>query len=397
MPFAFTPTDGYRNTTTFPTTPASETAFRDSMQSLLDQLRDELNSGSSSAGGIGNMSRQAIINGNMDIWQRGTSFANPTNGQFTADRFLLAYSSTGTLPTTITHSRQQLTSGDILGAYWYYRINTNGAGSGFGVNDHYTFFQKIENGTSRLCGNGKKITVSFYAKSDIAGKKLGVNAAQAYGTGGSPSASDVLVGQIVTLTTTWTKYTVTLTTSTLVGKTFGTNNDDLININLSIMYGSTTGTTRFGSATSETFVGSGNIDIAQVQVCAGDSALPFQPRSFGEELELCERYYTKTFSYATVPANGTGSYLGALASKAQTSVNEPLANWRFPVKMRTTPTITTYNPRTSGSSGQWGSATTDSSFARSYYASEVSVNLDNTGTTLATDTWFIHATADAEL
>lgn len=43
MAFAFTPPDGYSNTTTFPTTPSSEAAFRASMQSLLDQLRDYLN------------------------------------------------------------------------------------------------------------------------------------------------------------------------------------------------------------------------------------------------------------------------------------------------------------------------------------------------------------------
>lgn len=43
MPFAFTPPDGYRNTTDFPTTPASETAFRDSMQDIADQLRDYIN------------------------------------------------------------------------------------------------------------------------------------------------------------------------------------------------------------------------------------------------------------------------------------------------------------------------------------------------------------------
>lgn len=43
MPFAYTPPDGYKNTTSFPTTPSSETEFRASMQSLLDQLRNYLN------------------------------------------------------------------------------------------------------------------------------------------------------------------------------------------------------------------------------------------------------------------------------------------------------------------------------------------------------------------
>lgn len=43
MPFQFTPPDGYRNVTAFPTKPANETAFRDEMMSLLDQLTGFIN------------------------------------------------------------------------------------------------------------------------------------------------------------------------------------------------------------------------------------------------------------------------------------------------------------------------------------------------------------------
>ncbi|MEK3699630.1 MULTISPECIES: hypothetical protein [unclassified Paenibacillus] len=81
---------------------------------------------------------------------------------------------TGTLPTSITHSRQSVTPGDINGASNYYRIAVNGAGSGFGANDVYYLQQQIENGVRLLCGLGKKITVSFWARSSIASKKIGV-------------------------------------------------------------------------------------------------------------------------------------------------------------------------------------------------------------------------------
>lgn len=43
MSFQFTPPDGYRNVTAFPTKPANETAFRDSMMTLLDQLTGFIN------------------------------------------------------------------------------------------------------------------------------------------------------------------------------------------------------------------------------------------------------------------------------------------------------------------------------------------------------------------
>lgn len=43
MALTYVPPDGYRNVTDFPTKPASESAFRDSMQDLLDQIRDYIN------------------------------------------------------------------------------------------------------------------------------------------------------------------------------------------------------------------------------------------------------------------------------------------------------------------------------------------------------------------
>ena len=238
------------------------------------------------------MSRQAIMNGNFDIWQRATSVTNPsTNGYPAADRWKLEADTSGaTVPTSIVFSRQILTSGDIPNSYFFHRIAPNGAGSGFGVNTYYQLAQAIEFGTSRLCGAGKTVTISFYARSSIASKKLNFCSYQSYGTGGSPSATEKHTGTQITLTSNWTRYTYTFATTTLVGKTFGTNNDDFLHIQFVVQQGSTDSAT-YGVAAITDFGGSGNIDIAQVQLCSGDVALPFQPKSYGQELTDCQRYY----------------------------------------------------------------------------------------------------------
>lgn len=245
---------------------------------------DFTNSLSAKAG----MSQQALFNGNFDIWQRGTSFANPTIGSYTADRWMLGGLNSAALP-TLYHDRVGLAAGELPSTYYVYRLTASDAGSGYGANDEYGIFQRVEGGTRYLCGAGKKITVSFYARSNIIGKRLGVSAKQRYGTGGSPTGNETLIGQIITLSGSWVKYSVTIDTNSLTGKTFGTNNDDSLQIQLSYMWGASTAASNFGGGTSENFGGSGFIDIAQVQVCAGDVDLPFQPRNIAEELELCLR------------------------------------------------------------------------------------------------------------
>lgn len=285
-------------------------------------------------GRLSNMFRQSIINGNFDVWQRGIASTNPAISSFLADRWQIAYASTGVLPTSIIHSKQPLVPGDIPGAAFLYRINPNGAGSGFGAGDSYGILQKIENGTRYLCGLGKKITISFWAKSDIPGKRIGVHSAQFYGTGGSPSAQEILVGKIITLTPTWTRYSLTITTNSLNGKTFGTNFDDVLSVNFNIMFGSDFALTRYGTATSETFGGGGSVDIAQVQVNAGDVALPFQPRSFAEELVLCQRYYER-IDASTV--GGGRANLGTAVGNTSTNVLLPFL---FKTQKRIFPSLT---------------------------------------------------------
>jgi len=148
--------------------------------------------------------------------------------------------------------------------------------------------------------------------------------------------------------------------------------------------------------------------IGQVQLEKGAVATDFEYRSIGEELALCQRYYCKTFDQETAPANGTLTLVGtlfggnaALFDATEGTENLFGANWQFPVAMRSTPSITLYNPG-AGTIRQWadGSLVQPTSGARYLFPSERGCFIDNTGldeTGLSPATWFIHATAEKEL
>jgi hypothetical protein len=296
------------------------------------------------------MARQAIDNGNFDIWQRNTTVTNPAVNSLIADRWALEFSSTGTLPGSIIHSRQSPTPGEFLKSKYIYRIAPNGAGSGFGANDFYALKQTILGGVAALCGSGKKITVSFRAKSSIINKKIGVYIVQNYGSGGNPSNQEILTGTNFTLTSSEALYSYTFTTNTLSGKIFGTTNNDRLVVYLVEMWGTGTTAGYVGSTgVAQNFGGSGNIDIGQVQLCAGDVALPFQPKKVTDELGECKKYYQKSFNTDVVPVQNIGSAATASHFK-QTSGGAVSAyaiaalDTAIDYRVRSGSTVTVYNP-----------------------------------------------------
>ena len=222
--------------------------------------------------------RNAIINGNFDHWQRGTSF---TGNEYGADRWF--HNRVGT---TATATRQAFTLGqtDVPGEPTYYcrTVVSSVAGAGNAA----LLVQKLEDARTFA---GQQITVSFWAKVD-ATKNIAVELAQDFGTGGSPSTRVTAIGVTkISIGTNWQKVTVTATLPSISGKTLGTNNDGSLTLLIWFDAGST-----FNSRTGTLGQQSGTFEIAQVQVEPGPVATPFERRPIGTELALCQRYFYKT-------------------------------------------------------------------------------------------------------
>jgi hypothetical protein len=269
--------------------------------------------------------RNAIINGNFDVWQRGTSFALDTSYLFLADRWRAGHGSgSGKVGSS---SRQAFALGqtEVPGEPTYFlRHEVTTAGSGY--TDGPYLFQAIE-GVRTFAG--QQVTVSFWAKRGSTSYAISsILLEQRFGDAGSPSPRvDTTVASNVVVTTSWQKFVYTVTLPSISGKTMGTDGKD--SLTLSFVFPS--------NAVYR-------LDIAQVQIEPGPVATPFERRPIGTELALCQRYYCKSYNLGTAP--GTATTVGAFWQ-----VSSDAFAVRFPVRMRAEPTLTGYSTQT-GAAGK---------------------------------------------
>ena len=148
-----------------------------------------------------------------------------------------------------------------------------------------------------------------------------------------------------------------------------------------------TGTTNLMATAGATF------QVTGVQLEKGSTATAFDYRPYGTELSLCQRYFAKTFPQSVAVAQNSGNF-GALYGLGQ--VNGVAFNviWKYPVTMRTSPTITTYSPN--AATANW-SANPSSPTASVPVASEDFAGISANTATLAGNGYYIHASASAEL
>lgn len=284
--------------------------------------------------------RNAVINGNFDFWQRGTSLSSSSGTKYLSDRWL-----NECVGSSLVSSRQAFTLGQTSVPYEPKYFHRTVVTSVTGANNYCIMGQRIE-------GLGfhanKNVTLSFYAKANTT-RNLSVSFAQKFGTGGSPSADVTGIGTTkFNLTTSWQKFTVSTTIPSISGKTLGTNNDNYLALNMWFDAGSS-----LNSVTNTLGHQSGTFDIAQVQLEYGDIATPFEIRSFGEELTLCQRYYEKSYALDLPP--GSTSELGIMLARFQqgyTSViiKGAIISFKFTTTKRIIPAMTFYSHIT-GTSG----------------------------------------------
>jgi hypothetical protein len=220
--------------------------------------------------------RNRIINGNFDIWQRGTSF---TGAEYTADRWV-----NYRVGTTHSVTRPLFAVGETSvpnqPVFYSRTVVTSVTGAG----NNSILLQKIE-GVRTFAG--QEVTVSFWARVDST-KNISPELVQYFGNGGSPSADVTAIGgaRKVSIGTSWQKVSFTATVPSISGKTLGTDGNDCLVLNIWFDAGSD-----FNARTDSLGQQSGTFDIAQVQIEPGPVATPFEQRPIGTELALCQRYY----------------------------------------------------------------------------------------------------------
>jgi hypothetical protein len=262
--------------------------------------------------GKGQAGKNKIINGDFSIWQRGTSFSNPANGTYCADRFKTINDGTGA---TRTISQQAFTPGAAPVAgyesqyFMRYAVSAIGTGNTYQGMNHY-----IEDVRTFA---GQAITVSFWAKAD-ASRNVNVDLSQNFGSGGSGTVYVTLSAASAAVTTSWQRFTFTGTVASISGKTIGTGS--------ALVFGYYA-----PAATACT------IDIWGVQVEAGSTATPFCTASGGSqqaELALCQRYYYRQSASSAYATFGLGT--ANATTTALISINPPST-------MRVSPTAVDYS------------------------------------------------------
>ena len=162
----------------------------------------------------------------------------------------------------------------------------------------------------------QSVTISFWAKADST-RSLSWTIEQNFGSGGSTTVSTG--GASFNATTSWARYTSTITVPSISGKTIGTSSYLGVYINA-------------GSLTSG-FI----LDIWGVQVESGSVVTAFQTATgtLQGELAACQRYYYRWVSGRS-GGGGTGLSMGLGAHYNATQLNLTCV---FPVTMRTNPTL----------------------------------------------------------
>jgi hypothetical protein len=195
-----------------------------------------------------NSSRNVLINGGMDIWQRGTGSVAPANGAMTnTDRWV----HTG-VGTTFTQQTDRPSG-------FKYSLGASGTNPSFG--------QKIESANSARLAN-QTVTFSIWAKNVGGSTSLFFNF---YYPNSLDNFSSLTMISSTTITsaisTSWTRYTLT------------------VNLPVNVYNGLYVLVGRSAGFSNTYYTGA--------QLEQSTQATPFEQRSIGTELALCQRYYER--------------------------------------------------------------------------------------------------------
>ena len=331
-------------------------------------------------GGIG--TKNLVINGAMIIQQKMnayTSGGQNLTGIKTTDRFRGDWSGTDNSPTQIPVDVAAGTTPYSLGFRKCFKIINGNQTSGAGASDFVgidTILEAQDIATSgwNYTSASSFVTLSFWVKSSVAQNFYGY----LFTSDGTSQNYPFETGSLTA--DTWTKITKTIPGNSNL--TF--NNDNGAGLQIQFwaylgtsytgtitlnQWGAFAGATRTPDNTSTWYTtDDATFEITGVQLEVGSVATDFEHRSYGQELALCQRYYTRLTGSGGNEMHFTGS------TKHQQYVS--CSRVELPTTMRTAPSISFsgtrdiyfYSNDNSGFSGdvidpnsfnvRWGSSST---------------------------------------
>lgn len=327
--------------------------------------------------------RNKIIGGDFTTnpWQRGTSFTGPT-GAYTSDRFYCGNSTTGVVNVLKTADAPTAAQAGVFTQHCMHVDTTTAAGSISGANT-CGISQPIEGLNIACCGFGQAgiryVTLSFWHKHTKTGTYC-------VSFRNSAINRSYVAEYVQDVTNTWEKAVITIPVDT--AGTWLYDNGIGLNIRFAIADGSTYHTSP-NSWSAGNYVATANqvnaldntandFKLALIQLEAGSVATPFETRSVGQELALCQRYY-----YRITPGAVSMNLCSSCYAATTTSAG---AIGHFPTSMRIAPTALEQSGTANHyqiSSGVWGNI---SCSAVPTYGSVTTVN-----------NWFVNITVASGL
>jgi hypothetical protein len=293
--------------------------------------------------------RSKIINGAMTIDQRNAGAAvtitTASASQYLLDRwYLRAEAAAGS---KVSVQRSSVAPAGFSNS----QLITSLSAYAIGASEHFATVQAVEgfNAADLSWGtaSAKTITVSFWVRSSLTGLFSG------FILNGAANRCFVF-SYTINAADTWEYKTITIPGDTT--GTWVTDNGLGLYLNFTVAAGSSVSgaagswsSTFKRSATGQTsLVGTSGATfyITGVQLEAGDTATPFEHRSYGAELALCQRYYEKSYNQGTVPGSITENNLGLAFGTHSAAGNGNGYTLTFAVAKRATPTVTLYSTAT---------------------------------------------------
>lgn len=273
-----------------------------------------------------------IINGDMNIAQRGTSFSAPATSTYTLDRW--RYEKNGAMVHTISQDSDVPTF-DQSGQFFSnsFRMNLTTPDGSIAAGEYCHIQQTVEGYNFRKIA-GKSFTISFWVKSTTTG--IRTVAFRNSGVDRTYVAEYTIISP-----NTWEKKTINVLAPPSAGTWNYTNGSGLI-VSFGLAAGSTLCTTKdiwqtgnyTGTLSQVNGVATGSTDfrITGVMLNEGTEALPFSLAggNYAGELYLCQRYYETSYDVFTPLGSGVDTFYVAAHYWATNSLTANSIPFRVP-------------------------------------------------------------------